>query len=99
MTFSGALNKAKAVDKAEKAREGATAAHAQVAAFQPRNAQEDDEDDEAEVVELLVRMPRSFDFGLTDHSAGGMRETWGAATVDPHGSLFSLYMWSVQILP
>ena len=95
MTFSDALNKAKAVDEAEKAREGDTAPHAQAAAAsQPCNAQEDDEDDEAE-----LRMPGSSDFGLTDHGPGGACETPGAGTVDLYGSLFPLYMWLVQILP
>lgn len=98
MSFSDALNKAKAVDGSEKLREGDTAPHAQAAeASQPRNVQEDDKDNEAEVVEL--RMPGSFDFGLTDHGAGGTRETPGVATVDSYGSLFSLYMWLVRILP
>jgi calcium/calmodulin-dependent protein kinase I len=85
MSFSDALNKAKAAAETEKARGGdapalrvqATAA----AASQPRNTQEDEEDDEEEGVEL--RMPGSFDFGVVDHGAGGARETPGAETVDP----------------
>jgi calcium/calmodulin-dependent protein kinase I len=84
MSFSDALNKAKAAAEAEKARGRdalAPRVQATAAASQPRNTQEDEEDDEEEGVEL--RMPGSFDFGVVDHGAGGARETPGAETVDP----------------
>jgi hypothetical protein len=83
MSFSNALNKAKAAAETEKAREGDAAPRTQTTAMapQPRNAQEDEEDEEEEGVEL--RMPGSFDFGFTDHGAGGARETPGAETTDP----------------
>ena len=85
MSFSDALNKAKAASETEKARGGVapaprTQATTTAAAMsQPRNMQEDEEDEEEEEVEL--RMPGSFDFG--DHGGGVVRETPGADTVDP----------------
>jgi hypothetical protein len=100
MSFSDALNKAKAAAETEKAREGgALAPRAQAttvaAASQPRSTQEDEEDEEEEEVEL--RMPGSFDFG--DYGGGVVRETPGADTVDPFdavGVLGNLW-WRMQV--
>ena len=66
MSFSDALNKAKAAAETEKAWEGNAAPCTQtmVMASQPRNMLEDEEDEEKEEVELC--MPGSFDFGFAD---------------------------------
>jgi len=80
MSFSDALNKAKAKAAAEteEACEG-DAPHAQMtaAASQLCNMEEEDEDEEEE--ELCI--PGSFVFG--DQGGGAGRETLGAGTVDP----------------
>jgi len=81
MSFSDALNKAKAKAAAEteEAREGnAPRAQTTTTASQPRNMEEDEEDEEEEE----LRMPGSFDFG--DQGGGAAAgETPGAGTVDP----------------
>jgi len=80
MSFSDALNKAKAKAAAEteEAREGdAPRAQTTTAASQPRSMEEDEEDEEEEE----LRIPGSFDFG--DQGGGAGRETPGAGTVDP----------------
>ena len=66
MSFSDALNKAKAAAKTEKAWEGVAAHRTQTTAMasQPRNMLGDEEDEEKEEVELC--MPGSFDFGFAD---------------------------------
>ena len=98
MSFSDALNKAKAAAKTEKAWEGVAAHRTQTTAMasQPRNMLGDEEDEEKEEVEL--RMPGSFDFGFA--SPGGMaRETLGVETTDPIdavGVLGNLW-WRMQV--
>jgi len=80
MSFSDALNKAKAKAAAEteEAREGdAPRAQTTAAASQPRNMEEEEEDEEEEE----LRIPGSFDFG--DQGGGAGRETPGEGTVDP----------------
>ena len=80
MSFSDALNKAKAAAEAEKAREGdVLVPRTQAPASQQHNAQGDEEEEEEE-----LRMPGSFDFGFADHGAtSGARGTPGAETTDP----------------
>jgi hypothetical protein len=82
MSFSDALNKAKAPAKTEQAWEGDAASRAQATTItsRPRNTQEDEEGEEKEEVEL--RIPGSFDFGFADPD-GAARETPGAGTVNP----------------
>jgi len=74
MSFSDALNKAKAAAETEKAREeDAPQAQTTMTASQPRNMEEDEEEE--------LRMPGSFDFG--DQGGGTAGEAPGAGTVDP----------------
>jgi len=83
MSFSDALNKAKA--ETEEAREGdAPRAQTTAAASQPRNMEEEEEDEEEEE----LRIPGSFDFG--DQGGGAGRETPGAGTVDPFDAVSML---------
>ena len=95
MSFSDALNKAKAAAEAEKAREGdALVPRAQAAASQQHNVQGDEEEEEEE-----LRMPGSFDFDFADHGASGARGTPGAETTDPFdavGVLGNLW-WRMQV--
>jgi len=87
MSFSDALNKAKAKAAAEteEAREGdAPRAQTTTAASQPRNMEEEEEDEEEEE----LRIPGSFDFG--DQGGGAGRETPGAGTVDPFDAVSML---------
>ena len=80
MSFSDALNKAKAKAAAEtkEAREGDAPCAQTTAASQLRNTEEDEKDDDEEEE---LHMPGSFDFG--DQGGGAARETPGASTVDP----------------
>jgi len=83
MSFSDALNKAKAGAETEKAREGdAPRAQTTTTASQPRNMEEDEEEEEE------VRMPGSFDFG--DQGGGTAGEAPGAGTVDPFDAVSTL---------
>ena len=83
MSFSDALNKAKAKATAET--EGAwegDASRAQTAtASWPRNMEEEEEDGEEEE----LRIPGAFDVG--DQGGGAGHETPGASTVDPFNAV------------
>jgi len=84
ISFSDALNKAKAKAAAEteEAQEGdAPRAQTTTAASQPRNMEEDEEDEEEEELHI----PGSFDFG--DQGGGAGREMPGAGTVDPFDAI------------
>jgi len=84
MSFSDALNKAKAKAAAEteEAQEGgAPRAQTTTAVSQPHNMEEEDKDKEEE----KLHIPGSFDFG--DQGGGAGRETPGAGTVDPFDAI------------
>ena len=95
MSFSDALNKAKASAAAEteEAQEGDTPHVQMTMASQPHNMEEGEEDEEEE----KLHIPRSFAFG--DQGGGAGRETPGAGTVDPFnaiGMLANLW-WQMQV--
>jgi len=73
MSFSDALNKAKAAAETEKAREGDAPPRAQTtpASQPPRKAEEDEDEEEEEEEEVELRIPGSFDFGNRGGAAAG----------------------------
>jgi len=83
MSFSDALNKAKAnaTAETEEAQEGDTPRVQTMTASQPCNMEEGEEDEEEE----KLHIPGSFDFG--DQGGGAGCETPGAGTVDPFDAI------------